>query len=91
LPCTVAMAIGVQMRQINKPDTHTEAALYWSAVSLMVCEGLPLEEAASQLGVEDQDLRVILQHRATSAPFDCLQPPQAAEPADSAEREATYC
>jgi hypothetical protein len=79
------------MRQMNKPDTHTEAALYWSAVSLMVCEGLPMEEAANQLGVEDDDLRLILQRRATCAPFDCLQPPQTAEPAQPAEREATYC
>jgi hypothetical protein len=84
------MAIGVQMRQINKPDTHTEAALYWSAVSLMVCEGLPMEEAANQLGVDDEDLRLILQRRSTYAPFECLQPPTA-EPALPAEHEATYC
>jgi hypothetical protein len=79
------------MRQINKPDTHTEAALYWSAVSLMVCEGLPMEEAANQLGVDDEDLRLILQRRSTYAPFDCLQSPSTAEPALPAEHEATYC
>lgn len=82
------MAMGVQMRQTYKPDTHTEAALYWSAVSLMVCEGLPLEEAASQLGVEDAELRLILERRATYSPFDELIPPPLAEPAES---EATYC
>lgn len=70
------MAMGVQMRQTYKPDTHTEAALYWSAVSLMVCEGLPMEEAANQLGVEEEDLRLILQRRATSSPFDNLTPPR---------------
>lgn len=85
------MAMGVQMRQMNKPDTHTEAALYWSAVSLMVCEGLPMEEAANQLGVEGEDLRLILAHRATCSPFDNLQPPQTAQPTESVESEATYC
>jgi hypothetical protein len=85
------MAIGVQMRQINKPDTHTEAALYWSAVSLMVCEGLPMEEAANQLGVEDEDLRLILQRRATYSPFHGLRSPQTAEPAEPVESEASYC
>lgn len=71
------------MRQINKPDTHTEAALYWSAVSLMVCEGLPLQEAANQLGVEGDWLRMILERRATYSPFDDLQPAELAEPAES--------
>lgn len=82
------MAMGAQMWQTRKPDTHMEAALYWSAVSLMVCEGLPLEEAANQLGVESEDLRLILQRRATESPFDELAPPQRAEPAES---EAAYC
>ena len=85
------MAMGVQMRQIHKPDTHTEAALYWSAVSLMVCEGLPMEEAANQLGVDDEDLRAILERRATYSPFDSLQPPQTVESPEPAESEATYC
>ena len=85
------MAMGVQMRQRNKPDTHTEAALYWSAVSLMVCEGLPMEEAANQLGVAGEDLRLILQRRATHSPFHGLRSPQASESAEPVESEATYC
>jgi hypothetical protein len=40
-----------------------EAALYWSAVSLIVCEGLPLEEAADRLHVDAQRLRSILEKR----------------------------
>ena len=56
------------MRQKDKPDTHTEAALYWSAVSLMVCEGLPIEQAARKLGVECELLRMVLERR--GAPFD---------------------
>lgn len=66
------------MQQIPKTDTHKEAALYWSAVSLMVCEGLPVEVAASQLGVADDDLRVILQRRATYSPYESLKAPEAA-------------
>jgi hypothetical protein len=58
------------MRPLCKPDTHKEAALYWSAVGLMVCEGCSVEEAASQLGVEGEDLRLILQRRSTNSPFD---------------------
>ena len=58
------------MRPNFKPDTHKESALYWSAVGLMVCEGCSVEEAASQLGVHDEDLRTILQRRSTNSPFD---------------------
>jgi DNA-directed RNA polymerase specialized sigma24 family protein len=45
-------------------DNHrTEAALYWSAVSLIVCEGLPLDEAAARLGVNSDELRELLSRR----------------------------
>lgn len=64
------------MGPIFKPDTHTEAALYWSAVGLIVCEGLSMEEAAHQLGVEEEDLRMIMQRRSSYPPVnDCTPRP----------------
>jgi hypothetical protein len=50
--------------------TRVEAALYWSAVSLIVCEGLPIDKAAEQLGVAGADLRDILHRRQTLRLFD---------------------
>lgn len=50
------------------PDTNerTESALYWSAVSLIVCEGLPLEKAADRLGVDSAFLcSVVCRRRGT--------------------------
>ncbi len=44
-------------------DTHTEAAIYWSAVSLIICEGLSVGAAAERLGIENGRLRNILRHR----------------------------
>jgi hypothetical protein len=44
---------------------RTKRALYWTAVSLIVCEGLPLEEAAQRMGVDDDSLRDILRRRRT--------------------------
>lgn len=44
-------------------DTHTEAAIYWSAVSLIVCEGLSIRAAAERLGIENGELRNILRVR----------------------------
>lgn len=44
-------------------DCRTEAALYWSAVSLIVCEGLPIDKAAEQLGVPGAELQEILDRR----------------------------
>lgn len=46
-----------------------EAALYWSAVSLIVCEGLPIDKAAEQLGVDGAELQEIMQRRQISRPF----------------------
>lgn len=46
-----------------------EAALYWSAVSLIVCEGLPIDKAAEQLGVDGAELREIMQRRQSLRPF----------------------
>jgi hypothetical protein len=58
------------MRPTFKPDTHTEAALYWSAIGLIVCEGFSIEEAATHLGVEEEDLRMIMQRRSAQPPVD---------------------
>jgi len=51
-------------------DNRTEAALYWSAVSLIVCEGLPIDKAAEQLGVGGSELRAILHRRQTVRLYD---------------------
>ena len=44
---------------------RTKRALYWTAVSLIVCEGLPLEQAARRMGVNDDELKDILHRRRT--------------------------
>jgi hypothetical protein len=49
---------------------RNEAAIYWSAVSLIVCEGLPIDKAAERLGVDGDDLRDILQRRQTMRLYD---------------------
>jgi hypothetical protein len=54
----------------QKQDSRKEAALYWSAVSLIVCEGLPIEKAAEKLGVAGYELRAILNRRQTLRLFD---------------------
>jgi DNA-directed RNA polymerase specialized sigma24 family protein len=60
----------------HQKDLHTESALYWSAVSLIVCEGLSVDAAAQRLGIENGRLRNILRRRRRrmptrpSAPFD---------------------
>jgi hypothetical protein len=47
----------------NHQDTRTESAIYWSAVSLIVCEGLSVGAAAARLGIENVRLRNILRRR----------------------------
>lgn len=44
---------------------RSKRALYWTAISLIVCEGLPLEQAARRMGVDDEMLRDILHRRRT--------------------------
>jgi hypothetical protein len=51
-------------------DDRNEAAIYWSAVSLIVCEGLPIDKAAERLGVEGDLLRDILHRRQTMRLYD---------------------
>lgn len=50
---------------MQRHDSRMEAAIYWSAVSLIVCEGLPIDKAAEQLGVGGAELREILHRRQT--------------------------
>jgi predicted HTH domain antitoxin len=45
------------------PESRTESAIYWSAVSLIVCEGLSVGAAAERLGIENVRLRNILRQR----------------------------
>ena len=59
----------------SHPDHRTEAALYWSAVSLIVCEGLSIDKAAERLGVPEDQLRDILHQRQMLRPFDRSKPP----------------
>ena len=47
----------------TQQETRTESAIYWSAVSLIVCEGLSVGAAAERLGIENVRLRNILRRR----------------------------
>ncbi len=49
---------------------RNEAAIYWTAVSLIVCEGLPIDKAAERLGIEGDLLRDILHRRQMIRPYD---------------------
>ena len=55
-------------------DPRTEAALYWTAVSLIVCEGLSIEKAAERLGVDAEDLTDILHRRQSVRPHAATPP-----------------
>ena len=52
----------------SQHDSRTEAALYWTAVSLIVCEGLSIEKAADRLGVDGEELTHILHRRQSLRP-----------------------
>jgi hypothetical protein len=47
----------------TQQETRTDSAIYWSAVSLIVCEGLSVGAAAERLGIENVRLRNILRRR----------------------------
>ncbi len=49
---------------------RNEAAIYWTAVSLIVCEGLPIDKAAERLGIDGDLLRDILHRRQMIRPYD---------------------
>lgn len=55
--------------QAHEGDRN-EAAIYWSAVSLIVCEGLPIDKTAERLGVDGDHLRDILNRRQTLRLYD---------------------
>lgn len=56
---------------IDRNSDRNESALYWSAVNLIVCEGLSIAKAAERLGIGSDRLRNILQRR------QCLRPQNA--------------
>lgn len=57
-----------QTNMQHQHDSRTEAALYWAAVSLIVCEGLSIEKAADRLGVDGEELTHILHRRQSLRP-----------------------
>lgn len=50
-------------------DVRSESALYWTAISLIICEGMPVDKAAEKLGVESEQLRDLLQRRQAHCPY----------------------
>lgn len=59
----------IEAGMTSLPDNRTEAAVYWAAVSLIVCEGLSIEKAAERLAINGDRLRDILHKRQTLRPF----------------------
>ena len=53
----------------SQPDVRSESALYWTAVSLIVCEGMPVEKAAEKLGIQGEQLRDLLERRQAQCPY----------------------
>lgn len=53
----------------SQPDVRSESALYWTAVSLIVCEGMPVDKAAERLGVGGEQLRDLLERRQAQCPY----------------------
>jgi hypothetical protein len=62
----------------SQQDVRSESALYWTAVSLIVCEGMPVEQAAERLGVGGDDLRSLLERRQAQCPYADESPPEIA-------------
>jgi DNA-directed RNA polymerase specialized sigma24 family protein len=57
-------------------DKRTESSIYWSAVSLIICEGLSVGAAAERLGIENGRLRNILRRRRRRLPSKVRGPVQ---------------
>ena len=53
---------------------RTKRALYWTAISLIVCENLPLDQAARRMGIRKEELKDIL-HRRRTVHLDRDEPP----------------
>jgi transposase len=51
--------------RIMRHYERNKRALYWTAISLIICEGLPVDEAAQRMGVERDELIDILKRRRT--------------------------
>jgi hypothetical protein len=64
-------------------NDRRESALYWTAVSLIVCEGLPVREAARRLGVKRDQLRRLLRERTAAYVTNAVA--LAAEASDAAQ------
>jgi hypothetical protein len=62
-PATLAPSCDGNAVMHPHQDTRAESAIYWSAVSLIVCEGLSVGAAAERLGIENARLRNILRRR----------------------------
>jgi hypothetical protein len=56
-------------------DVRSESALYWTAISLIVCEGMPIEKAAEKLGVDGERLRGLLERRQAQCPYGTDEAP----------------
>jgi hypothetical protein len=54
---------------LSQQETRAESALYWSAISLIVCEGLSVGAAAERLGIDNGRLRDILRRRRRHSPL----------------------
>lgn len=52
----------------NPQDARAEAALYWSAISLIVCEALSLETVARRLNLDEFKLCEIVRRRHMQTP-----------------------
>jgi hypothetical protein len=79
--------------QNQQHDTRTEAALYWAAVSLIVCEGLSIDKAADRLSVDSVDLTGIL-HRRQSLRLvvsEAAPPPSVTRPASTPVPQTVPC
>jgi hypothetical protein len=50
-------------------DVRSESALYWTAISLIICEGMPIDKAAEKLGVDGEQLRELLERRQAHCPY----------------------
>ncbi len=57
---------------MHEPARRTDSALYWSAVSLIVCEGLSIDKAAERLSVDEDHLRTIVHRRQLLRPAEYL-------------------
>lgn len=80
---------------MQNEESRTEVALYWSAVSLIVCEGLSIAKAARRLGLPASELREILKCRTQAllgadVDADVDEPPSDEPPPDPPRPRIAY-